>query len=268
MSGFDRALEDRQTVRLHELAAKRATGALHLSGRAKAVVYVVQGEVDHVESTLTPGLETLLLRPHYSEDAWARLVPALRRGAADELAAAAAELVRTGAAPGVHVEVLRRGARADAALALLGGREDTFRGRARFRPGERHWCPGARTLPVEDLLAEITRRRAVLARLTRGVGADTPVRRSPRLWFERVRLTATQWDVVRLADGHRTPADIAWLLGHGVFVTTVAVHQLARLGVVAVEGYETRPLAAALPARDVLPFLRAATGSALAGPAG
>jgi hypothetical protein len=108
----------------------------------------------------------------------------------------------------------------------------------------------------------------VLARLRRGVGTGTPVRRSPQLWFERVRLSATQWDVVRLADARRTPADIAWLLGHGAFATTVTVHQLARLGVVAVEGYESRPTAAALPARDVLPFLRAVTGTALAVPAG
>ena len=40
------------------------------------------------------------------------------------------------------------------------------------------------------------------------------------------------------------------------------------LGVVAVEGYETRSMAAALPARDVLPFLRATTGTALAVPVG
>jgi hypothetical protein len=268
IGGSDRGPEDRQAARLHELAAKRATGALHLSGRAKAVVYVVQGRVDHVESSLVPGLEALLLRPRYPEETWQRLVLALRRGGgggAGDVAASAADLVAAGEVPPLHLEVLRRGALADAALTFLTG-PDAFRGRARFRPGERHWCPGARTLAVEEVLAESTRRRAVLARLTRGVGADVPVRRSPRLWFERVRLTATQWDVVRLADGRRTPVDIAWQLGHGAFATTVAVHQLARLGVVAVEGYESRPTSAALPARDVLPFLRAATGTALAVP--
>jgi hypothetical protein len=247
--------DDRQIDRLLDLAAKGVTGALHLNGRRGGIVYLLRGEVAHVESALTPGVAALLLRPEYSEEAWARVIPSLRKGETDDVATAAAELLRTVVGP-AHAEVLRRGAMADAALAAFGiPAPEAARTRPRFRPGERHWCPVGRTVSVAALLAEVNRRGAVLARLAPGVAPGLPVDRSPRLWFDPVRLTASQWDVVRLADGARTPQDIAWLLGHGVFATTVAVHQLARLGVVAVTDRHTPPGAA--PPRVPLSFLRA-----------
>ena len=241
MTGFTRGTDsghdDRQAARLLELAAKHSTGALHLKGGRGGIVYLRDGEVAHVESALTPGVAALLLRPTHSEDGWAEALPSLRQaGESDDAATAAAELLRTGAVPPAHLEVLRRGAMADAALAVLTAlaAPESLRSRPRFRPGERHWCPVERTLPVGSLLTEVRRRAAVLARLAPGAAPDLPVHRSVRLWFDPVRLTAGQWDVVRLAGGSRTPRDIAWLLGHGVFATTVAVHQLARLGVVSV----------------------------------
>jgi hypothetical protein len=68
-----------------------------------------------------------------------------------------------------------------------------------------------------------------------------------------VRLAAGPGDVVRPAGGPRTPRDIAWLPGYGVFATTVAVHQLARLGVVSVGDGPS----GAAPHRVPLSFLRA-----------
>jgi hypothetical protein len=260
--------DSRQISRLLDLAAKRATGALHVNGRGGGVVFLERGEVVHVESSLTPGLAALLLRPVSSDERWSELVAALRNGDDDAGTAAAtsaaAEVLRAEDTSPVHVEILRRGAMADAALPVLGG-SAAARGRSRFRPGERHWCPPAGTLGVRDLLAEVSRRAHVLTRLTPGVHPDLPVRRSAHLPFSRIRLTASQWDVVRLAGGGgRTPLDIAWLLGHGVFATTVTAHELVHLGVLTVSrGPDAAPATAGvLPPRHVLSFLRATTDTA------
>ena len=111
---------------------------------------------------------------------------------------------------------------------------------------------------MAEVLAEVARRKAVLAGMTLGVQPQRPVRRVPRLPLERIRLTATQWNIARAADGRRTPLDIAWLLGHGGFATTMAVHQLARLGVLTTDPDlpESHPLGL-VPARHVNSFLRA-----------
>jgi hypothetical protein len=242
--------ESRQVGRLVELAAKRATGALHLNGRWGGVVFLERGEVAHVESPLTPGLAALLLRPTSTEERWAELAAAIRDGEGEVATATAARLARADSTPAAHLEILRRGATADAALPVLGAPGGAVKGRSRFRPGERHWSAPGGTTTVADLLAEVRRRVHVLSRLAPGVRPDLPVRRAAHLPFAQVRLTSSQWDVVRLADGVRAPLDIAWLLGHGVFATTVAVHELVHLGVLTVAGggRDARPAAPAGPA--------------------
>jgi len=251
--------ESRHVGRLVELAAKRATGALHLNGRWGGVVFLERGEVAHVESPLTPGLAALLLRPVSTEEGWAEVVAAMRDGEAEAATTAAAHLARADTTPAAHVEILRRGAMADAALPVLGAPAGAAKGRSRFRPGERHWSAPGGTTSVADLMAEVRRRVHVLARLAPGVRPDLPVRRAAHLPFAQVRLTAGQWDAVRLADGARTPLDIAWLLGHGVFATTVAVHELVHLGVLTVPGGRATPPAAAPRQRQAPSFLRATT---------
>jgi hypothetical protein len=262
--------ESRQVGRLVELAAKRATGALHLNGRWGGVVFLERGEVAHVESPLTPGLAALLLRPASTDERWAELAAALREGEAEAATATAARLAHAESTPPAHLEILRRGATADAALPVLGAPAGAVKGRSRFRPGERHWSAPGGTTTVADLLAEVRRRVHVLARLAPGVRPDLPVRRAAHLPFAQVRLTSSQWDVVRLADGARTPLDIAWLLGHGVFATTVAVHELVHLGVLTVAGGRDARLATAAgpPAppgaprpRQAPSFLRATTAT-------
>ena len=259
--------ESRQVGRLVELAAKRATGALHLNGRWGGVVFLERGEVAHVESPLTPGLAALLLRPTSTEERWAELAAAMREGDAEVATAAAARLARGDTTPPAHLEILRRGAMADAALPVLGVPAVAAKGRSRFRPGERHWSAPGGTTTVADLLTEVRRRVHVLSRLAPGVRPDLPVRRAAHLPFAHVRLTASQWDVVRLADGARTPLDIAWLLGHGVFATTVAVHELVHLGLLTVAGgQDSRSASAPGPPgaprpRPAPSFLRATTAT-------
>jgi hypothetical protein len=248
-----------QPDRLHELAAEQASGALYLNGRWGGTIFLRHGRIAQVESVLTPGVEALLLRPTYTDEhSWAALVPSLRRGE-NEAAVAAAQQVRRTTASAVNIEILRRIATADAALAALGTSvPEPARTRARFRPGEKHWCAPARTYSLAEVLGEVRRRKALLDRMTLGVHPERLVLRVPRLPVERVRLTATQWNITRAADGARTPLDIAWLLGHSVFATTLAVHQLARLGVLTAhpELPESHPLGL-VPARHALSFVRA-----------
>ncbi|GLY14114.1 hypothetical protein LWF15_34485 [Kineosporia rhizophila] len=220
--------------RLFDLADDQATGALYLNGRWGGTVYLVNGRIGYVESVLTPGIEALLLRPTYTDErSWARLVSSLRRGRIDAAVSAASQLLGGEATSAFDAEVLRRTALADAALVTLGAVVPDATGAvARFRPGAWHWCEPVRTFSVAEVLTEVERRKAVLARMTRGVRMDAPIQRAPQLPVERIRLTATQWNIAALANGTTTPLDIAWMLGHGVFATTVAIHQLARLGVI------------------------------------
>jgi hypothetical protein len=245
--------------RLLELAQERVTGALYLNGRWGGTVFLVEGRIGYVESVLTPGLEALLLRPTYGDErSWARLVPSLRRGDRVAAVSAARQVLKTGSVSAVDVEILRRTALADAAFAALGlAVPETARTRSRFRPGETHWCAPGRPLAVPEVLGEVDRRKSVLSRVTLGVRMDRPVQRVPQLSFERIRLSATQWNIARLADGASSPLDIAWMLGHGVFATTMAVHQLARLGVVTTDPEQESLYPGPLPARHVLSFTRA-----------
>ncbi|HST83631.1 MAG TPA: hypothetical protein VLL08_18005 [Kineosporiaceae bacterium] len=245
--------------RLLELAAERATGALYLNGRWGGTVFLIDGRIGYVESVLTPGVEALLLRPTYGDEhGWAELVAGLRRGETAPAITAAGQLIRSSVSA-VDTEILRRTALADAALATLGAAvPEAARTRTRFRPGEKHWCEALCTFAVPDVLAEVNRRKTVLGRLTLGVAPRRAVRRVPKLPIERIRLTATQWNIARSADGSTTPLDLAWLLGHGVFATTVAVHQLARLGVVTTDPDLPESSAARLvPARHAMSFLHA-----------
>lgn len=246
--------------RLVELADTHATGALYVNGRWGGTIFLVRGRIGHVESMLTPGVEVLLLRPSYSDEhSWAELVASLRRGETAAATVAASQLLRSRSPSVVDVEILRRTALADAALATLGTVVPAAdRTKSRFRPGEKHWCESPCTFAVTDVVAEVSRRKAVLERMTLGIHPRRVVRRVPKLPIERVRLTTTQWNIAQSADGSTTPVDIAWLLGHSVFATTVAVHQLARLGVVTTDpDLPESPSDELVPARHTVSFLRA-----------
>ena len=59
--------------------------------------------------------------------------------------------------------------------------------------------------------------------------AVIPAPRPPR---ERVTLTAPQWELLVHADGQRTPADLAQLLGRAGFATIQELRRLAALGLI------------------------------------
>lgn len=203
---------------LDRLAEDRATGALL---RDTGVLYLADGAVVHAESPAAPGIETLLT-------AGGRL-PAERWREAVERAGARCEigpyLREHGAMAGGELEIRHLGALYDAAYFVLapGG------GPTRFRPGAVHWFGRLRPVGVRDVERETRRRRRYLAALCPNPRLDTaaPVRAaSARL----PPATRRQQDVLGLADGRRTPSEIATLLGRPAFHTLVDIRRLAAAG--------------------------------------
>ncbi|MGW0812111.1 hypothetical protein ACWD00_02440 [Streptomyces viridiviolaceus] len=205
---------------LRALAAEGATGAL--SGE-RGVVYLSAGRVVHVESAFTPDLGTLLTRSGAVEpDGWRAAVDGGGRQHR-----VGRRLVDSGRLAAGALEVCHLGALFDAAYFVLA--HDT-RPR-RFRPGAVHWLGAVRPVPVDVVVRESRRRRALLERiwpdpdidiapLTRAAGADSaalPRRRSR---------TLTQ------VDGVRTAADIAAALACRTYHTLVELRRLAAAGLV------------------------------------
>lgn len=222
---------------LLELAERRETGALEFSSEPGGSVYLTDGAVSQV---VCPAV------PHVAERVLRRVEPTPRRGESRNARALAEVALREGVLSRVQVHALLVDAAADAALELVGGGPGT-----RFAPGRQHWAPLVWPLPVNELLTEIARRRQVLAAVADQAQPDAPARRVERLPVQRIRLTARQWDLVRLADG-ATPRAMAHALAAGVFATTLEVAALVQAGVLA-------PVDTRRDARTPMPFLRAAS---------
>jgi hypothetical protein len=230
----------RAAARIRELATARQTGALSVIGQPGGLVFVVDGRVAYAESPATPGVEAAVLRAAEPDDAaWARAVASMRtRSGRDAAAARADDIVRGGGFAPLRLAVTAEWAVADALLAMLGGQGVTV-SRTRFLGGRQPWVELCEPVTAGAGLAEVGRSARVLATLASRVGPDDTIRRQAGSPVGRVRLTAHQWDIVRLADGRRTPRDLSWLCGRSTLATTVDVHQLVELGVLGVTGRST-----------------------------
>ncbi|MFD4139041.1 MULTISPECIES: transcriptional regulator [unclassified Streptomyces] len=205
---------------LLRLASERATGALL---RDRGTLYLVDGQVVHAESPAAPGLDVLLTaggRLH--ADGWQE---ALRE--AGSYGRVGRYLVERGTVSGGELEICHLGALYDAAFFAL----SPSRGPSRFRYGVAHWIGPVRPVAAEAVERETLRRRDLLARLWAHPGSDTaPVVRTGMV--PGTRLAARHRAVLELADGVRTPGDIAHVLGRPAFHTLVDVHRLAAAGLV------------------------------------
>ncbi|MGO9781282.1 MAG: hypothetical protein ACLPKE_05380 [Streptosporangiaceae bacterium] len=146
----------------------------------------------------------------------------------------------------------------DAALELLSS-ESRY---AKFRPANAlGFAPGC-SIPLEYLLAEVTRRQRVFRQLSAVLTPDTTVVRNPRLSGRGIRVSARQWAVlIRVRDG-ATPRELAWELSRSVFGTTAEVYRLLALRLLAAAGQPAGTGEKAGPGRGgepgpVLCFLRA-----------
>jgi hypothetical protein len=203
---------------LARLAERGATGALF---RDTGALYLADGAVVHAESPAAPGIDVLLtVGGRLSREAWREAVD--RAGSRCEIGR---YLLDHGSLPGGQLEISQLGALYDAAYFVLapGG------GPTRFRHGAVHWFGAVRTVAVQDLDRETRRRRRYLADLWPYPHLDTaaPVRR-PDARLPPV--TRRQQDVLDLADGRRTPSEIAAVLGRPAFHTLVDIRRLAAAG--------------------------------------
>lgn len=234
---------------LDRLAADRATGALLCDTGA---LYLVEGEVVHAESPDAPGLDVLLIRTgRLAAERWEEAVNT--GGARCRVADA---LLADGRLARGELELCHLAALYDAAYFVLA----PDAGSIRFRSGVAHWLGPVRPVHAGHIGRETRRRRRLLHGIWPFEDVDTaPVTRRPdvgRAAFGRSAgepraptPTRRQRDVLELADGTRTPAAIARLLGRPAFHTLIDVRRLAAAGLV-----ETprEPIPAA-PA-DVLPW--------------
>ncbi|MFF3325444.1 transcriptional regulator [Streptomyces sp. NPDC002889] len=215
---------------LLRLASERATGALL---RDRGTLYLVDGQVVHAESPAAPGLDVLLTAGGLlGEEGWQE---ALREAGAH--GGVGRYLVERGRLSGGELEICHLGALYDAAFFALA----PSRGPSRFRYGVAHWIGPVRPVTAEAVERETLRRREVMSRLWAHPEPDiAPV--VPTGGPPGVRVAARQRAVLDLADGVRTPGDIARTLGRPAFHTLVDVHRLAAAGLVELPRTPSTPL--------------------------
>ncbi|HET6859221.1 MAG TPA: transcriptional regulator [Streptomyces sp.] len=206
---------------LVRLAEERATGALL---RDRGTLYLVDGEVVHAESPASPGIEVILI-------ASGRLRPEGWRRAVDEAGPRGGVgrfLVDSGQVADGELEICHLGALYDAAyFALAPSSEPT-----RFRYGAAHWIGPVRPVPAHVVERETRRRRELLHRIWPHQETDTSpvVPTAGRL--SSTPVTSRQRTLLDLADGERTPPDLARALGRPAFHTLIDIRRLAAAGVV------------------------------------
>jgi hypothetical protein len=138
-------------------------------------------------------------------------------------------LTSAGSIPPIRLEALVHSATVDAVNELC--RVGPTIEAARFRSRQRHWLGEVRPLQVAAVVAEAARRSAILQQIRGKVTPDSVLARAARLPLRRMGLSAAQWELIRATDGASAVTCLAWVLGRGVFSTTLEAYALIRLGV-------------------------------------
>ncbi|WP_405601606.1 MarR family transcriptional regulator [Streptomyces sp. NBC_01410] len=218
-----RAGQGMLSLALAQCRAAGSTMVLRVCGRPGGVFHLRQGSVVAVESPGAPGIETLLLRSgRVSEADWAALVPAGR-----DSRRPVAELVARGHIGAAELQVVSAMALQDAVFAVLAG--DMGDCLADTESG-----PLVPVGPGEDplqLLDDAVRKLAALAAMPHAVLPDRErvvVRRGVDGPAED--LAPHRKEILYLADGRRTPRDIAFMIGRGVYHVTVEISRMLAEG--------------------------------------
>ncbi|MEU4093399.1 MarR family transcriptional regulator [Streptomyces sp. NPDC026673] len=210
---------------------ERATGVLRVQGSPGGAFHLLGGSVVAVESPGAPGVGTLLVRSgRIDAEEWNAAHDAA--GTALWPGAAIAGCGRLGTA---EFQVLHMMAVQDAVFAVLAGRMDD----CAFDP-----APAGAPRPVlppgvgagvepEELLVEGGRRIAALAALPHPVSPDRDrvAAVGPPAWADEP-LAPVRREILGCANGRRSPRDIAFLIGRGVYTITVEVTRMRAEGMV------------------------------------
>ncbi|MEV6843824.1 DUF4388 domain-containing protein [Actinoplanes sp. NPDC051411] len=208
---------------LTRAAGERWTGALVVGGQPGGTVYLVEGRVVHAESPAAPGVGELLTSS-------GRLAARTWQNALDlgtSTARVGRLLIEQGHLTQGELELCVLGAIYDAAYFVLAPDEAPVE----FLEGAAHWLGPIVHIDPAAVTRETRRRVRLLDEIFPDRRVDTaavsPVSRPPR---ERIWLTAGQWELLVAADGQRTPADLAQLLGRAGFATIQELRRLAAHG--------------------------------------
>ncbi|MFE6498446.1 hypothetical protein [Kitasatospora sp. NPDC057738] len=204
------------------LADRRATGALR---GPLGSLHLVDGRVAAAESLRAPGLADLLIGcGRTTPEDWAELLRAHGPGARVGEALVERRLLTRG-----ELELGHLGTLFDAAFFVLA---DPAGGVWRFEAHARHWLGPVAEVDPARIRREVERRRKLLDGIWPWAQLDTaPVRpaecgrRSSHRSCGRRRR-----ELLDHADGRRTPADLARLLGRSGFGVTADVRRLAAAG--------------------------------------
>ncbi|GAB1690134.1 DUF4388 domain-containing protein [Krasilnikovia sp. M28-CT-15] len=219
---------------LRQAAAERWTGALVVTGRPGGTLYLTDGLLTYAESPAAPGVGELLTSS-------GRLAARTWQAALD-LGAAQARvgqlLLDQGHLTRGELELCVHGATYDAAYFALGPVADG----ADLVAGQAHWLGAVVWIDVGAVEHESQRRQRLLDEIFPYPQLDSaPVIPAARLGVERVWLTAPQWELIVHADGQRTPADLAQLLGRAGYATVQELRRLGALGLLEVPEPQQRP---------------------------
>jgi len=228
--------------RLRKLAAAGSTGTLPFSGHCDGAIHFHDGQVVYAESTRTPGT-----RVDAPDGVPLPGGPPL---------AALPPLTRLAAILAITEPTV------DAALELISA-ESRY---ARFRPARVPTADPACGIPVDRLLAEVTRRERLLRQLSTVVTADTAVARNPELNSPGVQVSARQWAVLIRVRPGTTPRALAWELRRSVFSTTAEVYRLLVLRLLSAAGHPARAAATGLVSTKPSAAGPEAAGTGAAGP--
>jgi uncharacterized protein DUF4388 len=232
---------------LTQIAGDRQTGALVVGGQPGGTVYLTEGLVSYAESPSAPGVGELLT-------ASGRLAARTWQAALDagtSHAQVGRILLDQGHLTQGELELAVLGATYDAAYFALAPASAPVD----FLDGATHWMGQVVRVEAAAITREARRRTRLLDEICPDPRIDTePVIPVPRPPVERVTVTAAQWELLMQADGQRTPADLAQLLGRAGYATIQELRRLAALGLI------ERPEVRAPPADPVrLPSARATT---------
>ncbi len=210
---------------LTQVAGERQTGALMVGGHPGGAVYVLEGRVIYAESPAAPGVGELLI-------ASGRLAGRTWQNALDlgtSTARVGRLLVEQGHLTQGELELCMLGAIYDAAYFALAPAAAPVE----FLAGATHWLGPVVHIDPAAINREVDRRIGLLDEIFPDARVDTaavaPVPRPPR---ERISLTSLQWELLVNADGQRTPADLALLLGRAGYATVQELRRMAAMGLI------------------------------------
>jgi uncharacterized protein DUF4388 len=210
---------------LTQVAGEGRTGALVVGGHPGGTVFLVEGMVTYAESPAAPGVGELLT-------ASGRLAARTWQTALDagtSLARVGRSLVEHGHLTQGELELCVLGATNDAAYFALAPATAPVD----FLDDAVHWLGPVVRIDAGAVNREARRRVRLLDEIFPDPRVDAapvnPVLRPP---LERITVNSLQWELLMHADGQRTPADLAQLLGRAGYATIQELRRLTALGLI------------------------------------